>query len=202
MHLLDSTHVGISNLQVWKAWTPHMAMERFPDLYYGLEFEDFDQVRPLLFLSHLQQEEGMKTRKQLQKSIKRIAQERAKAEAPKDFLSYQKAIDEDLADILSIAAERVDHILRDQDHFLRKPTQISQEVRTPLLQQKKELIAALLKEPDRGGHQWEVHRSGAICTRCKTRIHSKSMIQEIKATISSECQNPLQQRSPRLPAWR
>ena len=52
----------------------------------GLEFEDFDQVRPLLFLSHLQQEEGMKTRKQLQKSIKRIAQERAKAEAPKDFL--------------------------------------------------------------------------------------------------------------------
>ena len=199
MHLLDSTHVGISNLQVWKAWTPHMAMERFPDLYYGLEFEDFDQVRPLLFLSHLQQEEGMKTRKQLQKSIKRIAQERAKVEAPKDFLSYQKAIDEDLADILSIAAERVDHILRDQDHFLRKPTQISQEVRTPLLQQKKELIAALLKEPDRGGHQWEVHRSGAICTRCKTRIHSKSMIQEIKATISSECQNPLQQKITKTP---
>ena len=74
-----------------------------------LEFEDFDQVRPLACSSLiLQQEEGMKTRKQLQKSIKRIAQERAKAEAPKDFLSYQKAIDEDLADILTVAAERVD----------------------------------------------------------------------------------------------
>ena len=199
MHLLDSTHVGISNLQVWKAWTPHTALERFPDLYHGLEFEDFDQVRPLLFLSHLQQEEGMKTRKQLQKSIKRIAQERAKAEAPKDFLSYQKATDEDLADILTVAAERVDHILRDPDHFLRKPTQISQEVRTPLLQQKKELIAALLKEPGRGGHQWEMHRSGAICTRCKSRIHSKSMIQEIKTAMSSDCQNPTQQKITKTP---
>ena len=62
LHILDSTHVGVSNLQVWKSWTPHLAMERFPDLHQGLEFEDYENLRPLLFLSHLQQEEGMKTR--------------------------------------------------------------------------------------------------------------------------------------------
>ena len=57
----------------------------------------------------------------------------------------------------------------------------------------------MLRDPDRGGHQWEVHRSGAICCRCKTRIHSKSMIQEIKTAMGSDCQNPTQQKITRTP---
>ena len=118
LHVLDRTHVGISNMHVWKAWTPYMAMDKYPDLHQGLEYEDFEMVRPLLFLAHLQQDEGMRTRKNLQRSIKRLAQERAREEAPTEFLAYQKAIDEDIGDILLVAAERIDVILRDTQHYI------------------------------------------------------------------------------------
>ena len=56
-----------------------------PDLHQDLELEDFEMIRPLLFMAHLQQEEGMRTRK----ALKRIAQDRAREEAPTDFLAYQ-----------------------------------------------------------------------------------------------------------------
>ena len=199
LHILDSTHVGISNLQVWKSWTPHLAMERFPDLHQGLEFEDYEHLRPLLFLSHLQQEEGMKTSKTLQKSIKRLAQARAKEEAPTDFLAYQKAIDEDMADILTVAAERMDMLLRDQEHFLRKRVETTQEVRTPLVQQKKDLITFLLQNSTHGGHDWQAHRGGAICGQCRAKVHVKSMLQEIKEAMGAECRAPVKEKEIRKP---
>ena len=174
-------------------------MERFPDLHQGLEFEDYENLRPLLFLSHLQQEEGMKTRKTLQKSIKRLAQARAKEEAPTDFLAYQKAIDEDMADILTVAAERMDMLLRDQEHFLRKRVETTQEVRTPLVQQKKDLITFLLQNSTHGGHDWQAHRGGAICGQCRAKVHVKSMLQEIKEAMGAECRAPVKEKEIRKP---
>ena len=97
-------------------------MDKLPDMSHGLEFEDYEMVRPLLFLAHLQQEEGTRTRKALRKAIKKQAQARAKDESPGAFLAYQKAIDEDIGDILLAAAERVDILLRDPQHFIKKKT--------------------------------------------------------------------------------
>lgn len=132
-------------MQVWKAWTPYMAMDKFPDLHQGLEFKDFEMVRPLLFLAQPQQEEGMRTRQALQKSIKKQAQVRAREEAPTEFLAYQKAIDEDLGDILLVAAEPVDVILRGPHHYIKRETEGATQEKIPLVQQKKDLISFLLQ---------------------------------------------------------
>lgn len=61
-----------------------MAMEKFPDLHQGLEFEDCEMIRSLLFLAHLQQEEGMRARKNFHQSISR----RKNGRAPKLPLSF------------------------------------------------------------------------------------------------------------------
>ena len=52
MRIKEKVHVGIFDHAVWKAWQPSKAYETFPHLYQldqGLDFKDFDQVRPLLF---------------------------------------------------------------------------------------------------------------------------------------------------------
>lgn len=51
---------------------------------------------------------------------------------PHDFLTYQKAIDEDVGDVLLHAAERMDLLLRDPTHFPKKKTESPQPRRTPL----------------------------------------------------------------------
>ena len=49
LHSKEKVHVAIFDHGVWKAWQPTAAYELFPDLYQGLDPEDFAQVRPLLF---------------------------------------------------------------------------------------------------------------------------------------------------------
>ena len=179
---LDKVHVAISNLQVWKAWTPHVALETFPDLYAGLDFEDFEQVTS----AH---------------AIHALTKARAQGEAPQEFLAYQKAIDEDVGDVLLQAAERVDALLRDPTHFLKNKDETVVAGRAPLVQQKKEMIAALLSKPDLHGHQWEAHRSGAQCGLCRTKVHTKSLLQELKQATQAPCtvQAPeLRTKPPRM----
>lgn len=158
-------------------------------------------IRPLLFMAHLQQEEGMKTRKALQKAISHRAKLRAAQETPRDFLAYQKAIDEDLGDILLVAAERMDILLREPTHFLKKKTEetMISSTKVPLVQQRKDMISYLLQRPDQQGHDWQPHRSGAQCKNCRTAVHAKSMLQEIKKVTETACAAPLVARPVKTP---
>ena len=49
LHILEKTPVALYDTAAWKNWKPYVAFETFPDLFTGLEFEDFDHVWPLLF---------------------------------------------------------------------------------------------------------------------------------------------------------
>ena len=49
LHIRDKVHVAVFDHAIWKHWSFFAAHERFPDLSMGLEHEDFDQVRLLLF---------------------------------------------------------------------------------------------------------------------------------------------------------
>ena len=162
-------------------------MQLFPDLYTGLEYEDFEMVRPLLFMANLQQEEGMLTRKKLQKAILKLAQVRAKEECPSDFLAYQKAIDENVGDVLIVAAERMDMLLREPPHFLKKKTEVTEVPKVPLVQQKKDMISFLLQHSGHQGHSWQPHRSGAQCMQCKLKVHIENTLQELKAATDKQC---------------
>lgn len=49
LHVKEKVQVAIYDHQVWKHWTPHQAYENYPDLFQGLECEDFEMIKPLLF---------------------------------------------------------------------------------------------------------------------------------------------------------
>lgn len=49
LHIQDKVHVAVFSHATWKAWSFMAAHEQFPDPSQGLEHEDFDQVRLLLF---------------------------------------------------------------------------------------------------------------------------------------------------------
>lgn len=49
LHVKDKVPAAVFHHGVWRTWQPYLAYETFPDLYKGLEYEDFDQVQPLLF---------------------------------------------------------------------------------------------------------------------------------------------------------
>lgn len=49
LHVSEKIQVALYDHQVWKAWARHLACENYPDLFTGLEWEDFEMVRPLLF---------------------------------------------------------------------------------------------------------------------------------------------------------
>lgn len=45
----------------------------------------------------------------------------------------------------------------------------------------------LLAHPLQNGHQWEHFRSGAACKLCKQRLHTKSLIQELRDALTMGC---------------
>ena len=49
LHIRDKVHAAVFNHAIWKSWSFMAAHEKLPDLTQGLEHEDFDQVRLLLF---------------------------------------------------------------------------------------------------------------------------------------------------------
>ena len=60
---------------------------------------------------------------------------------PEEILDLQRHVDEDTRDILIVAAERMDILLRDKSHFLHKKDQVDTPAKVPLIQQKRDLLA-------------------------------------------------------------
>ena len=65
LHIRDKVHVAVFQHSIWKHWSFSAAHEKFPDLSKGLEHEDFDQVRLLLF--DKQEADSNQNRKAFQK---------------------------------------------------------------------------------------------------------------------------------------
>lgn len=59
--------------------------------------------------------------------------------------------------------------------------------KVPLIQQKRELVQALLSQPHQNGHSWAPFRTGVACQNCKQRIHTKSPIQELREALQIDC---------------
>lgn len=108
--------VAIYDHQVWKNWTPHLAYENYLDFFTGLECEDFEMVRPLLF--SLKELKDNALRNFLQKDTQQRARQAAEAEKPTEILDLQANIDKDA--ILLAAAERIDWVLKDKTHYFHK----------------------------------------------------------------------------------
>ena len=108
---------------------------------------------------------------------------------------------EDLGDILLVAAERMDLLLREPTHFLRKKTDEASSTTTkvPLVQQKKDMISYLLQHPAQQGHDWQPHRSGAQCKNCRVAVHVKSMLQDIRKVSEMACSAPQVERPVKTP---
>lgn len=164
------------------------AFEQFPDLCQGLEQEDYDQVR-LLLLSDKDLAQSH-NRKLFQKDTQAKATQAAILAKPEEILDLQRHVDEDTRDVLFVAANRMDILLRDKSHFLHaKGTAGTSDSppKIPLIQQKRDLLAKYLEEPTRQGHQWTNFRSGVQCTLCRTRLHAKSLLKEIQEGLHTPC---------------
>ena len=172
LHVKDKVNIGINVHAVWRAWSPTRAYEAFPDLYQGLDFEDFDQVRPLLFAKS--EVDSNETRKAFQDDADRLAKAFAHASRNEEILDLQRHIDEDTRDVLHIAGARMDILMKDRSHFLHQGPALQRETKVAMIQQKKMILDQLLAVPDQGGHQWQPYRSGVRCQHCRHRLHTNT----------------------------
>lgn len=104
-----------------------------------------------------------------------------------EILDLQKHIDEDTRDVLSVAASRMNILLKDKSHFLHPEKPLDSPHKVPLIQQKRELLHQFETRPDLGSHSWHAYRSGVRCEQCKLRLHSKSLVSDLKAAMDSTC---------------
>ena len=185
LHIRDQVHVAVFQRSIWKHWAFMAAHEAFPDLSQGLEHEDFDQVKLLLF--DKKEMDSNQNRKAFQKDTQAKADQTALLAKPEDILDLQRHIDEDTRDVLSVAGTRMDILLRNKDHFLHAKDPRSDNVKIPMVQQKKSLLAEYLQEPQSNGHQWAPFRSGVQCQLCKQRLHTKSLIKELQQAKAMPC---------------
>lgn len=122
--------------------------ENYPDLFQGLECEDFEMIRPLLFT--LKELKENLLRDYLQKSAQRVGKQAAERHKPTAILDLQANIDEAAEAILLAAAERIEGIHKDKNHFFHKGGG-SGTNKVPLIQQKRGMSAvqaeAAYKEP-------------------------------------------------------
>lgn len=190
LHVVEKTPVGLYDVGAWKSWKPHVAFEQFPDLFTGLEFEDFDHVWPLLFsVKELDQDE---TRRITQQDTQKLANATGKLFAPSEVLDLQSHVDDDAHEILLSAGERMSILLKDKSHFLhRKEESIQSKI--PVIQQKRELLQELLTKPSSAGHVWEVIQ----CKQCKLRYHCKSLLAELKEAADKPCQEEAKPAPPK-----
>ena len=131
LHAKEKVHLGIYEHAVWKAWSPTKAYETYPDLYQGLDFEDFDQVRPLLFGK--KEVDSNETRKAVQEDAERLARRFAHESRNEDILDLQRHIDEDTRDVLHVAGARMDILLKDRTHFLHQSQKGQNAQKVPFL---------------------------------------------------------------------
>ena len=101
----EKVNVAIFDHGVWKAWQPSAAYEQFPDLYQGLDPEDFAQVRPLLFGK--KEQDSNVNRKAFQDDANKLAKAFAKESRNEEIMDLRRHIDEDTRDVLSVAATRM-----------------------------------------------------------------------------------------------
>ena len=118
LHVSEKIQVAIYDHQVWKNWTPYRAYENYPDLFQGLEFEDFDMIRPLLFSQKELKHNPLRCF--LQKETLKVAKQAAEAHKPTAILDLQANIDEDAEAILLAGAERIEVLLKDKNHYFHK----------------------------------------------------------------------------------
>ena len=161
------------------------AHERFPDISQGLEHEDFDQVRLLLF--DRKEMDSNPNRRVFQKDTQSKADQAALLARPDEILDLQRRIDEDTRDVLSVAGTRMDTLLRNKEHFLHHKSSSETPAKVPMVQQKRALLSSFLQEPSATGHQWTTFRSGVQCTLCRQRYHTKSLLKELREGLTSPC---------------
>ena len=195
LHVIERTPVALYDAGVWESWKPHAAFEAYPDLFTGLEYEDFDHVWPLLFsVKELAQNE---MRRVTQADTQKLANKTGKLFEPKEILDLQSHVDDDAHEILLSAGERMSILLKEKSHFMhRKEETIKDKI--PLIQQKKELLCDLLSKPSTAGHQWQAFRSGIQCGLCKLRYHSKSLVAELKEANEKPCQSAPPKAEPKM----
>ena len=98
LRVLEKTPVALYDAGVWKTWKPHVAFEHFPDLFTGLEFEDFDHVWPLLFSKKELEQNEM--RRITQTDAQKLANKTGKLFEPIEILDLQSHVDDDAHEIL------------------------------------------------------------------------------------------------------
>ena len=172
-----------------------MAFETFPDLFTGLEYEDFGHVWPLLFSSKELAQNEM--RRITQADAQKLANKTGKLFEPKDILDFQAHVDEDAHEILLSAGERMSILLKEKSHFLHRKEEHIKD-RIPRIQQKKELLGDLLAKPSPAGHHWTAFRSGIKCEHCQLRYHSKSLVAELKEANDKPCQQAPSKTEPKM----
>ena len=88
-------------------------------------------------------------------------------------------------------------LLTCKEHFLHSKAAMGENLKVPLIQQKKDLLASYLKNPQAEGHQWQLFRSGVQCAHCRVRYHTKSLIKELREGLTVPCPQAAPKAEPK-----
>ena len=161
--------VAFYDVGTWQTWKPHAAFETYPDLFTGLEFDDFDHVWRLLFSTkELEQNE---LRRVTQKDTQKLAHRTGKLFEPTEILNLQSHVE---------AAD--------------KPCQKAPKPSQPR-QTRMEMIHALVASqqgPQPGVHHLKLDRAYLRCTECKSYILARTNEEAFNRFVGEPCRGPLE----------
>lgn len=165
------------------------------DLWRNLEEADWSRLRTLHVPPKLLKGDSGDRRAWMQfKEAQQCAVQRAEREAPHELLQVIQASDQWRSEVYAAAAERIEALLQDKDHYMRdKLTKVDPEFKVKVHAPKgrieivQKLTQRMPAEGVKGQRQWMHKGSGIQCRACGMNIKASSTHSEISKKDGSIC---------------
>ena len=166
---------------VWEAWQKPPHKHPYPDLLAEITDQDRRRITVLYISKNTRTPDAPGNEPQLrrrQRDAALTAWERADALHDRRQSSWQKTLDQDHKAIYLQAAQRLEKIFQDKQHYLH--TKADRQPGKQTKQRKKDLIHQCTKPWQDNHHRWAPQRSGFACTTCGTRMHQGLTTQQLE----------------------
>ena len=177
---------------VWEAWQKPPHRHPYPDLLAEVTDQDRHRITVLYISKNTRTPDAPGNEPQLrrrQRDAALTAWERADALHDRRQTNWQATLDRDHKAIYLQAAQRLEKIFQDKQHYLH--TKADRQPGKHTKQRKKDLIQQCTKPWQEPHHRWAPQRSGYACTACGTRMHQGLTAQQLEDRLAETCTQQL-----------
>ena len=195
-HTTTPAKVIVQLSTVWEAWQKPPHKHPYPDLLAEVTPQDRQRITVLYISKNTRTPDAPGNEPQLrrrQRDAALTAWERADALHDRRQTSWQTTLDRDHKAIYLQAAQRLEKIFQDKQHYLH--TKADRQPGKQTKQRKKELIHQCTKPWQENHHRWAPQRSGYACTTCGTRMHQGLTTQQLEDRLGEPCNQQLAEQA-------